>query len=131
MTPIFHKHLRNGHTTEAFQTWSKYAEDILFKVATIQGHQVSSSNIRRGQIKFHDIRKFPKVIDGQATTLQDRQTWKAICRAVECQKAPPGHRRDKTWQKLFSNIAHFPEAYQIELQSIAAQPVSLELAQRT
>ena len=101
---------------------------------TLPKHRTTKGNhpkIHRGEVKFHDARKFPKVIGGQSTTLRDRQVWKALCRAVECQKAAPGYRRNKTWQKLFSVIPQLPEQYHAEFQSIAAQPVSLELAQRT
>ena len=53
-----------------------------------------------------------------------------MCRAIECQKAAPGYRRDKTWKKLFDIILHLPHQYQHEFKCLAAQPVSLELAKR-
>ena len=130
MPITFHESLRKGDTTEAFRIWSHHAEALLFRIAKTQQHQLEPSNIRRGDVKFHDARKFPKVIDGQATTLKDRQLWKAMCRAIECQKAAPGYRRDLTWTKLFSIIPILPMEYQHEFRILAAQPVSFDLAKR-
>ena len=126
----FSTFLRSGNTTDAFKVWSRHAETLLFQVANSQHHQTKPSNIHRGEVKFHDTQKFPRVIDGQATILKDRQLWKAMCRAIECQKAAPGYRRDKTWKKLFDIILHLPHQYQHEFKCLAAQPVSLELAKR-
>ena len=126
----FSTFLRSGNTTDAFKVWSRHAETLLFQVANSQHHQTKPSNIHRGEVKFHDTRKFPRVIDGQATILKDRQLWKAMCRAIECQKAAPGYRRDKTWKKLFDIILHLPHQYQHKFKCLAAQPVSLELAKR-
>ena len=74
--------------------------------------------------------KYPRIIGEQATTLKDRQLWKAICRAVECQKTQTGYRRDKTWQKLFKIIPILPTEYHSEFQRISGQPVSVDLAKR-
>ena len=126
----FRTQLRSSNTTEALQIWSQHAEKLLFQIANYQKHEVQPTNIHRGQIKFHDIRNFPKVIDGQATTLKDRQIWKAECRAVECQKAQAGYRRDKTWQKMSSIIPILPNEYQTEFRSLVEQPVSFDHAKR-
>jgi hypothetical protein len=130
MPAEFHTFLNSGDTTKAFQVWSQHAEKIPFQVANLQHHNVKPSNIHRGEVKFHDTRKYPRIIGEQATTLKDRQLWKAMCRAVECQKTQTGYRRDKTWQKLFKIIPILPTEYHSEFQRISGQPVSVDLAKR-
>ena len=61
--------------------------------------------------------------------MQDRKIWKAICRAIECQKASQGVRRDRTWQAISEVIPHLPNSFPHNLPDLLDKPVSIENAQ--
>ena len=124
----FYSSLSTGDTTKAFQIWSTHAEKLLIKVAQNQAHQIRSSTIKRGDIKFSDTRMYPKIIQGQASTLSDRKMWKNICRSIECQKAPPGVRRDRTWKAIQEILPYLSPHYQPQLLPILNSPVDNDKA---
>ena len=124
----FFESISNKDSNKAFQIWSNHAESILFEIAHKQGHPHKVSNIRRGQVKFHDVRHHPQVLGDQASTMQDRKIWKAICRAIECQKASPGVRRDRTWKAISEVIPHLPNQFAGTLSDLLGKNVSLHTA---
>ena len=92
----FQKALQTADLTTAFSLWSKIAEDTLFQVAQLQGHQQTRSTTRRGTVVYQEVRAHPKVVQSQASTVADRKVFKAINRVKEVLAASPGYRRDRT-----------------------------------
>ena len=120
----FHSTLNSGQTTEAFKICSAHAENLLCEVARRQGHSCQPHKQQRGVAKFSDTRTHPKIINGQASTLQDRKIWKALCRAKEVQLAAPGHCRDNTWEKLPEVLSHIPQENRLQAENLLSQQPS-------
>ena len=130
MPVAFTQALQTGDLTAAFKVWTRIAEDTLFEVAAKQGHHIDRSTTRRGEVKYQEVRAFPKVFHSQASTMADRKVLKAINRAQEVLRAAPGHRRDRTWELLPEVLSYVPESHQQSLQSVLCQRFSPDSAQR-
>ena len=103
---------------------------MLRKAALQQGHTPNNSSCaKRGKIKFQDQRLHPAVLNGQASTLQDRHLWKALCRAWEVVKAAPGFRRTTTWKKIPAVLPYLQERYREQAKAILRKVASPENAE--
>ena len=112
----FQDDLSAGRVSQAFNTWTKQAEQVLFQVAEQQGHHVDAKAFaRRGVIKFQDTRFFPSVKGEAATTMVDRKLYKALCRVQEVGKARAGYRRSLTWQHVHEVLPHLHSPFREQL----------------
>ena len=119
----FQADLSAGRVSQAFNTWSKQAEQVLFQIAQQQGHQVDTAGcVGRGKIKFNDTRFFPSVKGEAATTMVDRKLYKALCRVQEVSKARAGHRRSLTWSNVSEVLPHLHSPYQEQLSALLQTP---------
>ena len=66
-----------------------------WKITELPDAQTGQAAAKRGQVLFHDQRKFPKTVQDHASTLTTRKLWKAHCQLAEIIKATPGTRRDR------------------------------------
>lgn len=97
ISPKFQCAINSQDVDAAFKYWSQEFERILFIIAgKLPASQTDSVAAKRGQIVFHDQRKFPKTVQGHASTLKARKLWKAHCQLVEILIATSGTRRDRT-----------------------------------
>ena len=98
ISPKFQCAINSQDVDAAYKYWSQEFERILFIIAgKLPASQTDSVAAKRGQIVFHDQRKFPKTVQGHAsTTRKARKLWKAHCQLVEILIATSGTRRDRT-----------------------------------
>ena len=105
----FSKSIQAGDFTEAFKLWSKAAEEVL-PSTTVLVPSVA-------KLSFKISVSAPPVLNGQASTLQDRHLWKALCRAREVIKAAPGFRRTTTWEKIPAVLPYLQEPYREQAEA--------------
>lgn len=97
ISPNFKKALNTHDVDAAFKCWLQEFERVLFIIAgKLPDAQTGQAAAKRGQVLFHDQRKFPKTVQDHASTLKTRKLWKAHCQLAEIIKATPGTRRDRT-----------------------------------
>ena len=124
----FWQALAQNDLDKAYQLWCEETERILISVANKQGHHVLPGAVKRGNVVFHEQRRFPRTVQESASTLLTRSIWKALCRAREVAKATPGFRRDKTWEATSKLLKHIPRSDADELRPLLGQPASIEAA---
>ena len=113
-----------------YDLWSREGERLLVQLAQRQGHHVEKGSSRRGHPVFQEQRRHPPVLHEQASTLQSRRVWKAICRAREVAVARPGFRRDKTWGYFARLLDSLGRDVREELEPLLRQTVDRSIAIR-
>ena len=123
--------LQAGDVDNVYDLWSREAERLLVQLAQRQGHHVEKGSSRRGHPPvFQEQHRHPPVLHEQASTLQSRRIWKAVCRAREVTVARPGFRRDKTWGYLARVLDSLGRDVREELEPLLRQTVDRSIAIR-
>ena len=106
----------NQEVDRAFALWSREAERILHAEAIRQGWSMGKQRSHRGQVQFHEQRRYPKTIHMQASTLCGRRLWKLFNQATEMHKMQTGTRFDRTLRNFKKNLDALSPDIKLQVQ---------------